>query len=807
MTTINDDLEDRKRRFGEGYVDANGTITAPFMDQNKEHPRKEYSGQSGVNKGARSGTTHQIYTGGGIEGVNVNPHTGPSVYPKVDIKETSSGHVLEFNDTPGGERVLLKHQSGTGIDIRPNGNIIVSTTNNKIEIVAGTSDVIVEGEANLTYNGNLTLNVEGTYTVNCGRYDVTTRGDHTHNIKGGRSVSVGKSDKLKVAGGLIEQVGKFVNKTYLSGLYQAVKGNNNQVTQGNLDINASGNTTITAEGETIVSSPDINMAAESISVFGDTGTIGGENVIMYNYNMHTGHSVWADTVNVGDGKVTAKEFIGSLTGNATTATEAGKAGTAGSLGASGSAGTAETSSIQDDSKATALPNAALLSIYLNKSAKGVRKVLIDVGDYIKNSLLQKDHSPDEIAEKLAEDVNKDNNEFTTRAVADGKLNPKWSSKAPSGGVGRVIPQGPTCRRPNASTSLGNVGSSNKTFRLPEATSLSKREPKIVTSTIAAIESAEKVVDAPKKSSSTNAAPEKSNANAKAEEVKKTTAKTVKKPTDMLKNTSHLSQHFELIPGVTTTKFLRGNNIPGSWSVEEQKQLFRNWTVHAQILKAFNKLDRWKNYQLRIEKGFYETDPNGIVSATNPKELAKEELTKGGALYLRQRGNLVIYALYGQDGTIDADNTFEACVDIKENFGDLFAKLRLNYDEFHPSGILRANIWLTIGDVTSDGTVGNNSQGGSGQLATYYNNNIHSATNLVEILPEGEQAPEEEDTKTEEQKINDKKQRFEDQTLAKTYTARSVAEQGIARLNSNRLFPDRQYDIEAVGEGWKIVKVG
>ena len=97
MTTDNDDLKERKNRFGEGFTEKQGVTDTAFGDPSGQHPNLEYENASGINKGARTGMTHQLKYGGSVSGQKISaavPTSTGAQYPYVDVKETTSGHVL-----------------------------------------------------------------------------------------------------------------------------------------------------------------------------------------------------------------------------------------------------------------------------------------------------------------------------------------------------------------------------------------------------------------------------------------------------------------------------------------------------------------------------------------------------------------------------------------------------------------------------------------------------------------------------------------------------------------------------------------
>ena len=49
------------------------------------------------------------------------PSTYAPVYPYNNVYETESGHIKEYDDTPGVERITERHKSGTRYEIDPNG--------------------------------------------------------------------------------------------------------------------------------------------------------------------------------------------------------------------------------------------------------------------------------------------------------------------------------------------------------------------------------------------------------------------------------------------------------------------------------------------------------------------------------------------------------------------------------------------------------------------------------------------------------------------------------------------------------------
>ena len=148
-------------------------------------------------------------------------NTYATQYPYGHVYESESGHILEFDDTPDKERILLYHHSGTETEITDKGTtntIIKDDLNTIIEknskhFIKGNSDITIkgrhkiflntdgeadnnydihvgpnanvniqvdkgninmaalDGDINMFANNNMNISVGGTLTVNAGKID------------------------------------------------------------------------------------------------------------------------------------------------------------------------------------------------------------------------------------------------------------------------------------------------------------------------------------------------------------------------------------------------------------------------------------------------------------------------------------------------------------------------------------------------------------------------------------------------------------------------------------------------------------
>ena len=123
---------------------------------------------------------------------------------------------------------------------------------------------------------------------------------------------------------------------------------------------------MTAEKEVIISSKSINATASSLAVLGDSGTVGGADIVYYGKTAHIPR--------VNSTSMHATTFHGDLTGTAEKANEANKAGTA-AVGPAGSGGTPTVTTATN--KVTVEPTTAILSDALEKSTVAIKRVAID----------------------------------------------------------------------------------------------------------------------------------------------------------------------------------------------------------------------------------------------------------------------------------------------------------------------------------------------------------------------------------------------------------------------------------------------
>ena len=386
----------------------------------------------------------------------------------------------------GNERILIRHQTGAGIEIAPDGTVKISSGGDTHIMTGSDQHVVVEGNAHMTYQGDLNVDVAGDYNLTCGNFNQLINGDKIQQVDGAKRVTVEKNFGETVKGEYSTTITKSKAEMVLGGSTQAVKGDMEIACEGNQGIFASGTQRITAEVGQQLTSDNTNIVANDISVFGHKGTIGGEEMVIYAHNLHAGHTLWvgdgeggAGTINVdtiralridvtGDitatNSMTAQTFHGDLNGLAREASESYHQnypdadtpnGSGGSVGSPNWASTGvneaiNTTPLADDLKATALPTASVASTY-TKGNFGIQKIKIDPNDAMLEGLnretatggvTKRKLTAEEVRSKLRDNNTLNNTDFTAVQIAEGRLSEKYSSPNPSK-IGRSASSSPT----------------------------------------------------------------------------------------------------------------------------------------------------------------------------------------------------------------------------------------------------------------------------------------------------------------------------------------------------------------------------
>ena len=116
-------------------------------------------------------------------------------YPFNHVKFTESGHVEEFDDTPGAERMHRYHRSGTFEEIGPDGERTLKVVNKNYTVVMGENDLHVVGPCNVQLDGATSVILsQGAKITSLKDLEVTVIGDFDLNVLGKATIGGLRTD-------------------------------------------------------------------------------------------------------------------------------------------------------------------------------------------------------------------------------------------------------------------------------------------------------------------------------------------------------------------------------------------------------------------------------------------------------------------------------------------------------------------------------------------------------------------------------------------------------------------------------------
>ncbi len=186
-------------------------------------------------------------------------------YPFNHVKETESGHIQEFDDTPGHERIHEYHRSGTFYEVHPDGTKVTKIVGNDFEIVHNDKQVRVRGNMKVFVDGDASLYVRGSMDAQVDEHLKFNVGQNI-DFHAGKNIRMFANESIEMTAQTTmtqQSVGKFLQQSQgdmqiitAANFTNAVLGNYDMVIdgdsltdiKGNLSTNITGNVGMLAEG-------------------------------------------------------------------------------------------------------------------------------------------------------------------------------------------------------------------------------------------------------------------------------------------------------------------------------------------------------------------------------------------------------------------------------------------------------------------------------------------------------------------------------------------------------------------------------
>lgn len=641
-------------------------------DPSGNYPSLGYIRKENTNTAARGETRNSLKWAGFSEGVEyiLNQEYVGSIYPYNQVSQSITGHVWEVDDTPGNERILIKHADGAGIELGVDGSVSISALNNRIEVTGGDQYITIVGDAKLNYQGNLDMKVTGEFNIECNEFNIDVKNNKNETIGGAEKKEVYKGVTTSVVGNVANFVTENVTDTILGGHQHNVKGDLTYNVNGNIGTFASGNINITAEDYVNMASDNVTISAQDLTVQGGTGTIGGTSV---NY---VGNGA------IFDEGVTAPTFHGDLDGTANKAIEADTAyyHPASAGGYIPHAGSSPGYSITNTATpAITKPTATNVLTYLLKAAGGIRKVKIDIGNYLKNFIDKADRysgvsskpmTPVAVRSKLRDTVNRNNSTLVGNLIAEGNLCEDFKTPTPPG-IGRIIDGDSTTYVPKGAANA-RVSTNN-------------------------------VVYIPRNA------------------VKQFLPDPIYNPLNY-GSTEDITAKTKIMPGLSLSKFLGSDDSANikhirdrSVKIEIAKHLYLQGLILKKIQSNNNDFD---GVTLEVTEGLY-------------KPGATETVTPNSINDLKSKGRAIVYKAVNAKGEVSNNRLFDIASYLKDTA--YFDQMILSYDtiecDAYGMPVVSARLIITMPEI-DDNYTGTFKR----EVFTEFNANKLSQGELVEVLP-------------------------------------------------------------------------
>ena len=210
-------------------------------------------------------------------------------YPYNRVIETGSGHVIELDDTPGGERVMIYHRNGSYIQMSPTTTTIKSPNDmysvnekNYHMYVGGTNVITIEGDSHVLIKGNKIEEIMG-------NYQQIIHGNHEVGVAGQMNMNGGEQGQIRAANLILESNVENLNiKTGKNIRFESGESihfkSKNLFMQGSETINVKGKNLFMEAAATASIKSDVSImeAAGNFSIKADHAIIGGGQFVTVN---------------------------------------------------------------------------------------------------------------------------------------------------------------------------------------------------------------------------------------------------------------------------------------------------------------------------------------------------------------------------------------------------------------------------------------------------------------------------------------------------------------------------------------------
>jgi len=127
------------------------------------------------------------------------PQNHVTAYERANDADEAA-HIVEYDVTPGKERISTIHRTGTYEEVTPVGDKTSVIVGNNFQVIVKDNNVNIKGNCNLTIDTNCTTFIKG-------NWDIRVNGNVTESIGGWRKIDVGLEQVEHIGSSLLQTTG------------------------------------------------------------------------------------------------------------------------------------------------------------------------------------------------------------------------------------------------------------------------------------------------------------------------------------------------------------------------------------------------------------------------------------------------------------------------------------------------------------------------------------------------------------------------------------------------------------------------
>ena len=105
-------------------------------------------------------------------------NSGAGKFPLYYSHKSRSGHVFQMDDSPDAESITIAHRSGSGMQVHPDGSMVMTSKKDSFSITYGANRMVITGAHDIVVQGAASLKVDGDYNTTIqGNMNQTVNGD------------------------------------------------------------------------------------------------------------------------------------------------------------------------------------------------------------------------------------------------------------------------------------------------------------------------------------------------------------------------------------------------------------------------------------------------------------------------------------------------------------------------------------------------------------------------------------------------------------------------------------------------------